>query len=591
MIRRVLLGNEAIAWGLLKEGATVLSSYPGTPASEILDTAIRLKGELGLPVFAEWAVNEKVAFEIALANSWLGGRSAAMMKQVGLNVALDALMSAAYTGVRGGFIVVSADDPGPYSSQTEQDSRFLAMFAKIPCLDPSTPREAMEMVGEAFRLSERYGIPVMLRPVSWVCHARQGLELEEIRPHMARLNLEKDTFRWAALPRRRFVLHRELNEKVKRIASEDAHRIYGNRGAEVAVLASGFPFALLMDALKKAGKEEEVCVIKVDRPYPLPTSVPELLEGFRRVLVLEETYPVMELQLPSRKGVLGRLDGTVPSEGELRPEAVLSALGRLLEEDLAPEGVKLPEGQPPRLCAGCPHRAAFWALKEALPGGFYPSDIGCYTLGLNMGAVDAFLCMGAGVSLAEGFYLAMKTAGVPIPPIGATVGDSTFFHACVPPLIDAVNKKAAFVLVVLDNGTTAMTGGQPTPAEPPEGLRAVSLEGVIRGCGVEFVEVVDPYDFPRMVEAIRKAHEFCRRKEVPAVVISRRPCPLMVREGRRKVTLREEDCVGCMVCLESECPAIAEGDGRPVIEEGLCNGCGLCAHICPHGALVVEEGV
>ncbi len=590
MIRKVLLGNEAIAWALLQEGATALSSYPGTPASEILEAVIKLKKELGLEIFAEWAVNEKVALEITLANSWFGGRSAAIMKQVGLNVALDALMSAAYTGVRGGFIVISADDPGPYSSQTEQDSRFLAMFAKIPVFDPSTPKEAMEMVKAAFELSERYSIPVMLRPVSWVCHARQGLELEEIRPRWRGLKFEKDTFRWVATPRRRFVLHKELNEKIRRIQKEDAYRIFGNPQAERAILASGFPFALLMDALKALGKEEEVCIIKVDRPYPMPASLQEEVRRFRKVLVLEETYPVMELQLPSREEVLGKADGTVPSEGELRPETILRALGRLLGEELTVEPSGLSEGEPPRLCPGCPHRAAFWALKEALPGGFYPSDIGCYTLGLNMGAVDAFLCMGAGVSLAEGFYLSMKRAGLPIPPIGATVGDSTFFHACIPALIDSVNKKAAFVLVILDNGITAMTGGQPTPACPSEGLKPVSLEEVVRGCGVEFIEVVDPYDLPQMVESIRKAHEFSRRKESPAVVISRRPCLLIARENRRKkAVLRKEDCIGCKLCLESECPAIREEGDYPFIDESLCNGCGLCVYICPQGALAVEE--
>lgn len=590
MIRRVLLGNEAIAWGLLKEGATVLSSYPGTPASEILETAIRLKEELNLEVFAEWAINEKVALELALANSWLGGRSAAIMKQVGLNVALDPLMSAAYTGVRGGLIIVSADDPGPYSSQTEQDSRFLAMFAKIPVLDPSTPKEAMEMVRMAFELSERYGLPVMLRPVSWVCHARQGMELEEIRPKKGRVLLEeKDLLHWAATPRRRYVLHRELNEKISKIAEEGAHRTLGNPGAERAIVTSGFPFALLMDTLKGLGREGDVCVFKVDRPYPLPQPLLSQLRRFKRILVLEETYPVMELQLPSRDGVLGRLDGTVPSEGEMKPETVLQALGRLLEEDLG-ELPTVAEGEKPRLCPGCPHRAAFWALKEALPGGYYPSDIGCYTLGLNMGAVDAFLCMGAGVSLAEGFYLAMKTAGVPIPPIGATVGDSTFFHACIPALIDAVNKKAAFVLLILDNGSTAMTGGQPTPAMPPQGLRPVSMEGVIRGCGIDFLEVVDPYDVPRMVDALRRAHRYCREREIPAVVISRRPCPLLFPEERReKVSLKQEECVGCMICVrESECPVLTEGENYPLIDAMLCNGCGLCVHICPQGALVVE---
>ena len=589
--RRVLLGNEAIAWALLQEGATVLTSYPGTPASEILDTVIKLKAVLQLRVHASWAINEKVAFEIALSNSWLGGRSAVMMKQVGLNVALDPLMSAAYTGVKGGFIVVAADDPGPYSSQTEQDSRLLALFAKIPVFDPSTPQEAMEMVGRAFELSERFRIPVMLRPTSWVCHARQGLQLRGIEAVEPSLSLEKDPYHWAAPPRQRFRLHRELNQKIGEIAEEDSFSTLGNPEADLAVVASGVPFAHLRDLMRSLGLEDRLAVFKVDRPFPLPRGLQGLLRRYRGVLLLEETYPVMELQLPFRDRVHGRLDGTIPSEGELTPEVVLRALRRLLGEGPLGEVPRPPEGSRSRLCPGCPHRAAFWAIKEALPGGIYPSDIGCYTLGLNLGAVDSFLCMGASISLAEGFYLSLKGSAGEVPPICATIGDSTFFHAGVPALIDAVHQRASFVLVIMDNGSTAMTGGQPTPASAEDGKKAVEMEEVVRGCGVEHLQVVDPYDVPRMVKAVKEAYRFTQLHGGPAVVISRRPCPLIAREPSRGVVRVTEECTGCMSCVEeTECPALEEGKGRPLVLEDLCRGCGLCVYVCPMGALELEGG-
>jgi indolepyruvate ferredoxin oxidoreductase alpha subunit len=592
MIRRIFLGNEAIAWGLLREGVSFVTSYPGTPASEILEAVMRFNEEYQLGIFAQWSINEKVAFELALAHSWLGGRSAVSMKQVGLNVALDPLMSAAYTGVKGGLLVISADDPGPYSSQTEQDSRFLAMFAKIPVFDPSSPKEAMEMIKEALELSERYRIPVMLRPTSWVCHARQGIVLEEeLKPNPKILSLDKDPSHWAALPRRRYVLHKELNEKLRSIQKENAFRKIVFKRAKKAVVSSGFPFALLMDVLKSLNLEDSLDIYKVDRPFPLSLSLSEELSSYEEILVLEETYPVIELQIPYREKTKGRLDGTVPSEGELRPENILEALHILLGDLIFEKKNPLKEGAPPRLCPGCPHRAAFWAIKKAFPQGFFPSDIGCYTLGLEMEAVDAFLCMGAGVSLAEGFYLALKNAAQKIPPICSTVGDSTFFHACIPALIDAVNKKAAFVLVILDNATTAMTGGQPTPSNPPKDLRKVEMEKVIKGCGVEFVKVVDPFDFFEMERSLKEAYAFCQEKEIPAVVISRSPCPLYKKvPPKRKLHFKEENCRGCMICVfESKCPALQEGEDKPIINWNLCRSCGLCAFICPNGALEVVE--
>jgi indolepyruvate ferredoxin oxidoreductase alpha subunit len=590
---KVLLGNEAIAWGLVEGGAAFLTAYPGTPSSEILAAVQKIKEGRGSNIHAEWAINEKVAFELALTHSWLGGRSAVIMKQVGLNVALDPFMSAAYTGAKGGFLIISADDPGPYSSQTEQDSRFLAFFAKIPVFDPANPREAMEMVKKAFELSERFQLPVMVRPTSWVCHARQGVELEDIVPSERQIRFQRDPA-WIAPPRVRFKLHGELNRKIKEIAScNDATPVNVPTKAKLAILSSGVPFAQAYDAIRSLRLEDDIALYKIDMPFPLGSKIQEIVNRYPITLTLEETYPVIELQLISREKVRGRLDDTIPSEGELTSEALVQIIFRILGKDGPRTLPSLSEGSPPRLCPGCPHRAAFWAIKQALPDGIYPSDIGCYTLGINLGAVDSFLCMGTSVAQAEGLYLSFKKAGMEIPPICATIGDSTFFHAGIPPLIDAVHQRACFVLMILDNTVTAMTGGQATPASPSSG-RELRIEEITMGCGVEFVRIVDPYDVPGTIVALKEADRFSRLEgKGVAIIISRHPCPLYL--GRpfptRRIAHITGRCTSCMRCLEKfECPALEKGkDEKPVISPVLCRGCQTCTYVCPKGAIELME--
>ncbi|MEW6374422.1 MAG: thiamine pyrophosphate-dependent enzyme [Thermodesulfobacteriota bacterium] len=588
---RVLLGNEAIAWGLLESGATVLTSYPGTPASEILATVQKIKEDKGLNIHSEWAINEKVAFEIALTHSWLGGRSAVMMKQMGLNVALDPLMSAAYTGVKGGLVVISADDPGPYSSQTEQDSRFLAFFAKIPVLDPANPKEAKEMVKEAYQLSEKFRLPVMVRPTSWVCHARQGMELEEIKPLEREVRFQRDPLHWAAPPRLRFRLHGELNKKIKEIVfcNNNIIKLITPKETRLAILSSGVPSAHAYDVIKSLRLEDEIALYKVNMPFPLGSKIQEIVNRYSTTLVLEETYPVMEIQLLSRERVKGRLDDTIPSEGELTAEVLAQTIFKLLGKETRRTVPRPPEGSPPRLCPGCPHRAAFWAIREVLPQGIFPSDIGCYTLGINLGAVDTFLCMGTSIAQAEGLYLSFRRTGMEIPPICATIGDSTFFHAGIPPLIDAVHQGTCFTLMILDNEVTAMTGGQTTPASPSSGKK-VKIEDVVKGCGVEFLRIVDSYDIPKAIDAIKEADNYSRLEgRGVAVIISRHPCPLYSPEFRekRKVLQITERCTGCKICVgKFECPALEKGeDAKPLVLPNLCQGCGNCVHVCPKGAI------
>ncbi|MGV8074202.1 MAG: thiamine pyrophosphate-dependent enzyme [Syntrophobacteraceae bacterium] len=610
--RKILLGNEAIALGMMESACTMATSYPGTPASEVLTSLIDIKKKENLDVHLEWSINEKVAFEVALTNSFTGRRSAVIMKQVGLNVAADPLMSSAYTGVKGGFVVVSADDPGPHSSQTEQDSRLLAMLAKIPVLDPSSPEEAREFAGRAFSLSERHEIPVMLRPTTRVCHARQDIELRSITSKPQLPIFERNPGRWAATPKFRLVLHRELNEKIEKIAQEvaflpemvnrgDILRSGSSPDKPVCIIASGVALAHAQEILVDLELWDKIPLYQVPMPYPLPPVFRNnVLSGYSRILVLEESYPVIELQLQDREKVFGRTTGNVPTSGELLPELIEDVMRKFLS--LPPATiVEQPSspGRRPSLCAGCPHRAAFFAIKKTFPKGIYPSDIGCYSLGINFGVVDTILCMGAAISQATGFYHAYRSAGGDIPVIAATIGDSTFFHAGIPALINAVVQDARFVLVILDNSTTAMTGHQPTPAlgRTLDGATVprISIRNLVEACGVRFVEEVDPYDTQNLLDRLRDAGEHIKSAEGGvAVVIAARPCLMDKTQpetwSRKKISVNEK-CKGCGICVkEFECPAIQpQGKKKPVlIDELLCSGCGVCVHVCPHGALQID---
>ncbi len=597
--RRIVLGNEAIAYGLLEAGCRVATSYPGTPASEILGTVLRIKKEYGLDfVHAEWSVNEKVAFETALAASYTGLRSAVMMKQVGLNVASDSLMSAAYTGVKGGFLIISADDPGPHSSQTEQDSRFFAMFAKIPVFDPSSPEEARSIIREAFELSEKYEIPVMIRPTTRICHSRQDMVIGEIVKNDGIPSFDKNPARWAATPKFRYLLHRELNGKLKRISFEHREDTAGlSRLEDRCIVASGIAWANVKEVLEDLQISEGVSLIKVTKPYPISASLVETIKASKKILVLEETYPVIEYQLQGTAEVSGRFDGAVPSEGELLPEVIEGIVRKWL--NLAEPDCVASESVTPRrptLCPGCAHRPVFFAIKKVFKKGIYPGDIGCYTLGLNLDAVDTVLCMGASIAQASGFFHAFKVgkSSGEIPPIVATIGDSTFFHAGVPPLINAVIHGARFVLVILDNSTTAMTGHQPVPHKMENS--GVSIEKLVEACGVKYVKVVDPYNLKNLIETMKDAgrYAFDDGKGV-AVIIARRPCIMDKSAGRsfeRVQVYVTDKCNGCLLCVQRfECPAIsATKPKEPVtIDRVLCTGCGVCVDVCPYGAIGVKK--
>ncbi len=602
--RRLLLGNEAIARGLIENGCAIATSYPGTPASEILAAVADFQNQESLSMHTQWAVNEKIAFEVAYAGCQAGLRAAVSMKQVGLNVASDPLMSAAYLGTKGGFVLISADDPGPHSSQTEQDSRLMAMFAKVPVLDPDSPRHAKDLMGIAYALSEAFLTPVMVRPTTRVCHSRQDIALGAIPPNKREVKFDKNPARWAATPKFRLQLHKELEEKLAAIARyrpTAPKKLNPKARSKQAIVASGVAAAHTKDILKELKIWSKIPFYQVIQPFPLHARfIQQMIDTYEDILVIEETMGVIEMQLADRYRVNGRNSGAVPRVGELGPEKIQQIVSDFVGLKSKVFAIKSPPGRRPTLCPGCPHRASFFAIKKAAPRGIYTSDIGCYTLGLNMGAVDTVLCMGAAISQACGFYHAYKNEKKR-PDIVATIGDSTFFHAGVPALIDAVVQNVGFVLVILDNRTTAMTGNQPTPATGHgacgEETQTVDIRSLVEGCGVKFLREANPYEVKDVIALLKEAVRYSR-KNGPAVVISKYPCVLhRARQGGSGEYIPVEvsdDCDGCGYCVKHfECPALIyhdDADNKHVsIDPILCTACGVCLNVCPKGAFVEKK--
>ena len=613
-MQQVMLGNEAMARGLLERGCTFAYAYPGTPSSEILPAFIQQGRDHEVAVHGHWSVNEKIALESAFTAAMTGMRSVAVMKQVGLNVAADAFLSSAYLGVTGSLVVISADDPGPNSSQTEQDSRLFAMLAKVAVFDPATPQEASIFAGRALDLSEELGLPVMLRPTATLCHARQNINLAEITTQPRQPEFIRQPQRWAATPKHRFRLHQQLNQKLLELAADPrfdfAAQVESSSSspAPYGIIASGCAWALTADLLNSLPDDEtsQFSLYKVDLPYPLHKNAGrELLKRHEKLLVIEESMPVIEYQMGDQKKICGRLDGTTPDAGALTPEIIVSALNRFTKQkplSANPNSIEAPPGKRPSLCPGCPHRSSFYALKKALPKGIYAGDIGCYTLGINLGALDTCLCMGASVSQAGSFYQTFVKDGGSSPPIAAIIGDSTFYHSGIPALINARYEGSRFVLLLLDNSTTAMTGNQPTPAA---GLRAdgsqgpvLKLETLLKGCGIEKITIVDPYQQSELIDTIKEAWQYAQAPEGGiAAVIARRGC-LMIPAERKllpalQVTILDDDCTGCGYCLKAfECPALVlktdDPENRVTIDQITCVGCGQCLDICPHGAIKVS---
>lgn len=590
MVREYLLGNAAIARGLLEAGVGLVAGYPGTPSSEIIETIVDLMGDSKLHV--EWSVNEKVALEVAAGASWAGRRAAATMKHVGLNVAADPFMTLAYLGVGAGLVVICADDPYCHSSQNEQDSRRYAQFAGIACLDPKNPAEAKEMAAYAFDLSEKFNIPVMLRPTTRVSHSRSDVEVGDILPPAGAGHFVKNPAQRVALPVHARPLHAQLLAKQERIEAELEGAPWNRlvlRG-KTGVIASGIAALYAEEAI--AELNEDISLLSLGT-YPLPgRMIRKMLEHVSRVMVIEELEPVVEEQIkilartvtPGLE-ILGKED-SIPRQGELDILTVRNAIARMMKRPQRPAG-KGPDPsilppRPPSLCPGCGHRATYYAMKKAFgKNAIFPSDIGCYTMAVNMGTVDTCLCMGASITLASGIRHGGETEG-----ICCSLGDSTFLHGGMTGLLNAAYNKARITVAILDNSTTAMTGHQPHPGTgvtvTGEPTVQVSLEALAIALGAGLVESVDPYQLDETIESFERARDYPGL----SVIIARRPCVIKARKaGQRPRPLQVNDqCKGCKICIDFGCPAIEFEEERARINS-LCTGCGVCAAICPASAI------
>ena len=591
-MKQYVMGNGAIALGALSSGIGLIAGYPGTPSSEIIETVSKAEHD---GVHVEWSVNEKAAMEVAAAASYSGARCMVTMKQVGLNVASDPLMSLAYVGVKGGMIVVSADDPGPISSQTEQDSRRFAEFARVPVFDPSSPEEAFDMVGAAYELSEKYHTPVFLRPTTRICHAYASIDVPEEYHKKEYEGFVKDSKKWVIFPRLSFENHAMIEKRNAVISREFSDTPFNTcEGASSkAVVTGGVSYAYAKEFLKD---DPDIKIIKVGTPFPFPDDfVLKALEGTDEVICFEELSPFLEENILRLAGkhhldikVSGKLDGLVPSSGELSANAAEKILGAFF--DIAPESTEeakdvlpLPV-RPPVLCAGCPHRASFYAVKQAMKGkkAVFCGDIGCYTLGnaAPLDMVDTCLCMGAGVNITQGIGRIEPDTNC-----FAFVGDSTFFASAITGVINAVYNQADMTLVVLDNSTTAMTGHQPHPGTGRtmmgQVVDKVSIEAVLRGIGVKTVETVDPLKLDAAVDCVKRVSA---EKGVKAIIF-KSPCAVLIK-GKAPAVIDSGKCINCKKCINSlGCPGLVIKDGKAAIEASLCTGCGLCSQVCPVNAI------
>lgn len=575
MEKKLLLGNEAVARGLYEAGVTVVSSYPGTPSTEITEAVTKYD-----EIYSEWAPNEKVAFEVAFGASLGGARSFCAMKHVGLNVAADPLYTASYIGVNGGMVCAVADDPGMHSSQNEQDSRHHAIASKVPMLEPSDSAECLGYTMQAYELSERFDTPVLLRLSTRISHSRSIVvtgerQARENLPYVR--NVAKNVM-MPAMAKARHIDVEARTEALRAWAETSGINRVEYHDKSIGVICAGTTYMYAREALG-----DRVSYFKLGVVNPLPVDT---LKAFAaqvgRLIVIEELDDVIETHC-RKLGLTVEGKSLFPLCGEFSQSMVRKAvLGTENEYRTYPGEIP---ARPPVLCAGCPHRGLYYAIKPFKP--YVSGDIGCYTLGASapLSMMDACVCMGASVSALHGFNTARgkEQARRSL----AVIGDSTFIHSGITGLIDIVYNKGISTVVVLDNSTTGMTGHQNNPANgltiKGDPTSAVDLEALARAVGIRRVRVVDPFD----VEGTRKAIGEELEAEEPSLVISRRPCALL-KSVKPQPALRVEEakCVGCKACLTVGCPAISFRDGKAVIDSVQCLGCGVCAYACRTGALV-----
>ena len=573
-MKALLTGNEAIARGAYEYGVTVATAYPGTPSTEILENVSKYN-----EIKAQWSPNEKVAMEVAVGSAIAGARTLVAMKHVGVNVAADPLFTMSYSGVNGGLVLVSADDPGMHSSQNEQDNRHYAKFAKVPMLEPSNSQEAKDYVGLGLEISEQFDAPVLLRCTTRISHSKTLVELGEPLPKVTRA-YAKDIKKYVMMPAFARQKRIQLEERYARLKAYSettpVNRLeWSDR--RVGVVTSGIAYQYTREVLPQAS------ILKLGLTWPLPDAlIRSFAAGVDKLYVIEEGEPYLEEHLKSLGlAVVGK--ELFPAVGELSVKLLAQALhGAQATSGKRPASAPV---RPPVLCPGCPHRPVFYLLKQLKL--FVTGDIGCYTLGAlpPLDAMDTCICMGASLPMALGFEkahpeLAEKTVAV--------IGDSTFVHSGITGLIDIVYNRGTSTVLILDNSTTAMTGHQEHPGTgrtlDREPTATLDLEALCKAVGVQRTFVVDPFDMEGLKQAIQR--EVATRE--PSVIIAKRPCVLIVKQEDPLLFVDHEKCVGCKMCMRIGCPAISHADKKSTVNPALCVGCGVCAQVCKFNAFVRE---
>ena len=572
--KELLLGNEAVARGLYEAGVRVVSSYPGTPSTEITENAAKYD-----EIYCEWAPNEKVAMEVASGASFGGARSFCAMKHVGLNVAADPLFTMSYIGVNGGMVIGVADDPGMHSSQNEQDSRHYARASKTPMLEPADSAECRDFAKLAYDLSEQFDVPFILRLTTRIAHSRSLVELgerqeRELKPY------EKNPAKNVMLPAFAKPKHVKVEERtvaLRQWAETSGINVVEDNGAKTGVIVEGAVYQYAHEALG-----DSVNYLKLGMLWPLPD---QLLKDFaaanEKVYVIEELDDVVESHCKSL-GLTVTGKDLFPRCGEFSQKIIRKLMkGEDPEFDTLDEAIP---GRPPVMCCGCPHRGLFYALKKAKV--YVSGDIGCYTLGASapLSAMDTCVCMGASISALHGYN---KARGEEAEKKSvAVIGDSTFIHSGVTSLIDIAYNRSNSVVIILDNSITGMTGHQQNPTTgytiKGDPTSAVNLEALCHAIGINRVRVVDPYDLPTVQQALKEE----LAAEEPSVIISRRPCALLKYvKHKPALTVDTDSCIGCKACLGIGCPAISIRDGKACIDRTQCVGCGVCESLCPKKAI------
>lgn len=592
-MKELLTGNEALARGAYEAGVRFASAYPGTPSTEILENTALYKDAIR----AEWANNEKVAFEAAAGASVAGARSFASMKHVGVNVASDPLFTFAYTGVNGGFVLITADEPGQHSSQNEQDNRHYAEFAKIPCIEPKDSSECKDFMMRAFEISEAFDTPVLLRVTTRVCHSKGIVELGE-RNEVPIREYKKDARKYITVPAHARQLRAKVEERIQSLRefSEQTglNRIEWN-DKKIGVIASG---GCIDYAREVFG--DTASYLMIGFSYPLPAKmIKEFCAQVGTVYVIEENDPIIEDQA-KRLGLTVHGKDTFPSFGELTPDVIrLSVYGKMLDSVDGSTDKLVP--RPPSLCAGCPHRGMFYELGK-LKNTMISGDIGCYTLGFAepYNAMDINLCMGASISVGHGAQAVFDMDPDNKMRVVTVLGDSTFFHTGVNSLINTAYNGGNTINLILDNRITGMTGHQENPGSgytlQGKETKELNIEQMVRACGIDQVVTIDPNDLAAVKNSVRWATSL----EEPSVIITRWPCVLkklhdkeqleFLNVFKTKCFVDQDQCIGCRACTRTGCPAIEFDfeNKKSSINRGACVGCTVCLQVCPVNAIKRE---